>query len=94
MSAGRALSAGTLNSNVCELESSSDRTTDSFLDEASGSPSGGPLAWVVGVGLFFSSLLLYVSRMAPSVVPGDPGEYQLVAARWGIGHPPGYGLYA
>jgi hypothetical protein len=32
--------------------------------------------------------------MAPSVVPGDPGEYQLVAARWGIGHPPGYGLYA
>jgi hypothetical protein len=32
--------------------------------------------------------------MAPSVVPGDPGEYQTVAARWGIGHPPGYGLYA
>ena len=32
--------------------------------------------------------------MAPSVVPGDPGEYQLVAARWGIAHPPGYGFYA
>ena len=32
--------------------------------------------------------------MAPSVVPGDPGEYQLIAARWGIGHPPGYGFYA
>jgi len=32
--------------------------------------------------------------MAPSVVPGDPGEYQLVATQWGIGHPPGYGFYA
>ncbi|MBN1581778.1 MAG: DUF2723 domain-containing protein [Anaerolineae bacterium] len=32
--------------------------------------------------------------MAPSIVPGDPGEYQIIAARWGIGHPPGYGFYA
>ena len=54
-------------------------------------------AWlprVVALGLFSLSLALYVSRMAPSVVPGDPGEYQIIAARWGIGHPPGYGFYA
>jgi hypothetical protein len=44
--------------------------------------------------LFALSLALYLSRLAPSVVPGDPGEYQLIAARWGIGHPPGYGFYA
>jgi hypothetical protein len=52
------------------------------------------LSWAVAVLLFSCCLALYVSRMAPSVVPGDPGEYQLIAARWGIGHPPGYGFYA
>ena len=52
------------------------------------------LPWVVATILFSASLALYVSRMAPSVVSGDPGEYQLIAARWGIGHPPGYGFYA
>jgi hypothetical protein len=49
---------------------------------------------VVALGLFALSLALYLSRLAPSVVPGDPGEYQIIAARWGIGHPPGYGFYA
>ncbi len=44
--------------------------------------------------LFFLCLAVYTSRMAPSLVPGDPGEYQIVASQWGIGHPPGYGLYA
>jgi hypothetical protein len=48
----------------------------------------------IAIALFCFSLALYVTRMAPSVVPGDPGEYQLIAARWGIGHPPGYGFYA
>jgi hypothetical protein len=52
------------------------------------------LGWIIGIGLFAACLALYTSRMAPSVVPGDPGEYQLVAARWGIAHPPGYGFYA
>jgi len=51
-------------------------------------------SWVVGACLFCLCLVLYVSRLAPSVVPGDPGEYQIIAARWGIGHPPGYGFYA
>ncbi len=26
-------------------------------------------------------------------MPADSGEFQLIAARWGIGHPPGYPLY-
>jgi hypothetical protein len=49
---------------------------------------------LVAVALFCTALAIYGSHMAPSVVPGDPGEYQLVAARWGIAHPPGYGTYA
>ncbi|MBN1935211.1 MAG: DUF2723 domain-containing protein [Anaerolineae bacterium] len=52
------------------------------------------LSWGIAAGLFVVSLALYASRMAPSIVPGDPGEYQIIAARWGIGHPPGYGFYA
>lgn len=48
----------------------------------------------IALALFVLSLALYVSRVAPSVIPGDPGEYQIVASRWGIGHPPGYGFYA
>ncbi len=52
------------------------------------------VAWAVATGLFSLSLGVYCSRMAPSVVPGDPGEYQLIATQWGIGHPPGYGFYA
>jgi hypothetical protein len=51
-------------------------------------------SWIAAAVLFGLSLSIYASRMAPSVVPGDPGEYQLIAARWGIGHPPGYGFYA
>ncbi|HUT19034.1 MAG TPA: DUF2723 domain-containing protein [Anaerolineae bacterium] len=49
---------------------------------------------LVALALFCVTLAVYISRMAPSVVPGDPGEYQLVASRWGIAHPPGYGFYA
>ena len=49
---------------------------------------------IATVALFCAALSVYVSHLAPSVVPGDPGEYQIIAARWGIGHPPGYGLYA
>jgi hypothetical protein len=44
-------------------------------------------------GLFLGSLLLFLSTMAPSVVMGDPGEYQFVPYVLGIAHPPGYGLY-
>jgi len=48
---------------------------------------------IVAVALFLGSLLLYVSTMAPSVVPGDAAEFQFVPYILGIAHPPGYALY-
>ncbi len=48
---------------------------------------------IVAVALFVGSLLLYVSTMAPSVVPGDSAEFQFVPYILGIAHPPGYALY-
>jgi hypothetical protein len=51
------------------------------------------LVGIVAAALFVSSLLLYVSTMAPSVVPGDSAEFQFVPYILGIAHPPGYALY-
>ena len=36
---------------------------------------------------------LYVRTLAPSVLPADSGEFQLVSYVLGIAHPPGYPLY-
>ena len=36
---------------------------------------------------------LYAATTARDVLPADSGEFQLVAAKWGIAHPPGYPLY-
>ena len=33
---------------------------------------------------------LYVHTLAPSILPADSGEFQLVAQVLGIAHPPGY----
>ena len=43
--------------------------------------------------LFTLALFLYVHTLAPTVLPADGGEFQLVAAVLGIAHPPGYPLY-
>jgi len=51
------------------------------------------LAGIIAAALFVGSLLLYVSTMAPSVVPGDSAEFQFVPYVLGIAHPPGYALY-
>lgn len=42
-----------------------------------------------GLGFF----LLYFITLIPSVLPADNGEFQLVAWKLGIAHPPGYPLY-
>jgi 4-amino-4-deoxy-L-arabinose transferase-like glycosyltransferase len=42
-----------------------------------------------GLGFF----LLYLITLIPSVLPADNGEFQLVAWKLGIAHPPGYPLY-
>jgi hypothetical protein len=39
------------------------------------------------------SLILYVSTLAPTILPADSGEFQLVSCVLGIAHPPGYPLY-
>ncbi|MFQ5945128.1 MAG: protein O-mannosyl-transferase family, partial [Anaerolineae bacterium] len=43
--------------------------------------------------LFTLAFSLYLHTLAPTVLPADGGEFQLVAAVLGIAHPPGYPLY-
>jgi hypothetical protein len=43
--------------------------------------------------LGFGFFLLYFFTLIPSVLPADNGEFQLVAWKLGIAHPPGYALY-
>jgi hypothetical protein len=40
-----------------------------------------------------SFFLLYFFTLVPAVLPADSGEFQLVAWKLGIAHPPGYPLY-
>ncbi|HLF26792.1 MAG TPA: DUF2723 domain-containing protein [Anaerolineae bacterium] len=47
----------------------------------------------IDLALFASSLLLYALTLTPSVLSADNGEFQLVAWKLGIAHPPGYPLY-
>ncbi len=49
--------------------------------------------WIVAVGLFIASLILYGLTTAPDVLPGDPGEFQFAAWRLGLPHPTGYPFY-
>jgi len=39
------------------------------------------------------ALGLFALAAAPGALPGDAGEFQVVVARWGVAHPPGYALY-
>lgn len=50
--------------------------------------------YLVLCGFFFCALFaLYLFTLAPDVLPADQGEFQLVAARLGVAHPPGFPLY-
>jgi hypothetical protein len=42
---------------------------------------------------FAVALAVYAATAARDVLPADAGEFQLVAARLGVAHPPGYPLY-
>jgi hypothetical protein len=48
---------------------------------------------IIPVLVFGAAMALYVATLAPSVVPGDPGEYQFIPHVLGIAHPPGYAFY-
>jgi len=54
------------------------------------SGQGGAYAWI----LFFAFVALYVVTLLPGVLPADSGEFQWVAARADVAHPPGYPLYS
>ena len=43
--------------------------------------------------IFLGSLTLYLCTLAPTLLPADSGEFQLVAPLLGVAHPPGYPLY-
>jgi len=51
------------------------------------------LADGLDLAIFVASLALYFHTLAPTVLPADSGEFQLVSATLGIAHPPGYPLY-
>ena len=44
-------------------------------------------------GVFGASLGLYLSTLAPDMLPADSGEFQFIGHVLGIAHPPGYALY-
>ena len=52
----------------------------------------GPVPWPE-IAVLLAALVLYGATLAPSVLPADAGEFQLVGAVLGIAHPPGYPLY-
>ncbi|HUN22167.1 MAG TPA: DUF2723 domain-containing protein [Anaerolineales bacterium] len=43
--------------------------------------------------LALASICLYVSTLAPDILPSDAGEFQVVSAVLGVAHPPGFALY-
>lgn len=47
----------------------------------------------IGLALSLSAATLYISTLAPSVMPGDYAEFQMCAAILGVPHPTGYPLY-
>jgi len=38
-------------------------------------------------------LLLYLFTISPDILPADSGEFQLIATKLGVAHPPGFPLY-
>lgn len=48
---------------------------------------------LIGWLLFALVLALYLRMLAPGLLAGDPGEFQVAAWRLGLAHPTGYPLY-
>jgi hypothetical protein len=53
----------------------------------------GRLDPILALGLGAAAQALYVTTLAPSVLPGDGGEFQFVPFLLGVAHPTGYPLY-
>jgi len=66
----------------------------SLLGEGKARSSSGERGeWAWDLLIFGTALVVYVATLSPSVLPGDSGEFQLVAPTLGIPHPTGYPLY-
>lgn len=48
---------------------------------------------IICCSIFFVTLIVYISTLAPTVYFGDSGELTAAAYNLGIAHPPGYPLY-
>jgi hypothetical protein len=44
--------------------------------------------------IFLTALIVYLLTLSPGLQQADGGEFQLVTARFGVAHPPGYPLYS
>ncbi len=55
-------------------------------------PSPWPPFVIDGV-VFGAALLLYICTLAPTMLPADSGEFQIVGPVLGVAHPPGYALF-
>ncbi len=49
--------------------------------------------WLLHLVPGIIALIVYILTLSPGVLPSDGGEFQTVAATWGVAHPPGYPLY-
>lgn len=53
-----------------------------------------PFSYLGGGGVIgLVAFLIFLSTLSPGLLPADAGEFQVVAAEWGVAHPPGYPLY-
>ena len=64
-----------------------------WLQKQTRAESARPVEWAWDLLVLLLALALYVGTLAPSVLPGDSGEFQFVAPMLGIPHPTGYPLY-
>src|SRR3990172_11428477 len=48
---------------------------------------------IAALGIFGSTLIVYILTLSRSVYYGDSGEFITIAKTLGIAHPPGYPLY-
>lgn len=51
------------------------------------------LDWWIGIGLCAAAFALYLRTLPPTVLDGDSGEFQYMAAILGVAHSSGYPLY-
>ncbi|MBN1933614.1 MAG: DUF2723 domain-containing protein [Anaerolineae bacterium] len=49
--------------------------------------------YAIDLILFAGALALYIATLAPTILPADSGEFQIVGPLLGVAHPPGYAMF-